>query len=121
MGADDDLSVIRSDAEAYRILTSSRYNYETELSSVQATDEIITIFCRLHGGLEEAMPIIRTQFKKARVDFANPNRDGLNRVVRNLIEVTTFLKGSRLAELERKRFEHIIKCIGSTSERVQYT
>ena len=113
MSDEHDLYVITNERQAYKILTSSRYDYEEVITPIQATDEIVTIFCRLHGGLEEAMPIIRTQFKKASVDFSRPNREGLKTVVRNLVEVTAFLKGRKLAELEKKRFEHIIKCIGS--------
>jgi hypothetical protein len=45
------------------------------------------------------------------VDFAHPTKDGLNRVAMGLVKVTEFLKGKKLADLEEKRFTHIIKMI----------
>ena len=83
---------------------------------MQANDEIVTIFCRLHGGLEEAMPIIRNQFKRCGVDFSNPTKEGLKLIAERLIKVTEFLKGPKLAEMEAKRFEFLIDNIENGGE-----
>ena len=59
------------------------------------------------------MPMIAYQFKKANVDFANPTKEGLERVSDGLVKVTEFLKGRKIAEKEEKRFKHLIKMIAS--------
>jgi len=104
------LDVARDEADAFRILTSSTHN-EERLAPHQAADEIITIFCRLHGGLEEAMPIIRTQFRRAEVDFSSPTKAGLLAVVERLVDVSAFLKGKKLAALQKKRYVYIVNRI----------
>jgi hypothetical protein len=93
------------------VLVQSKYKGRRSMTSVEASDEIISIFCELHGGIEAAMPMIIHQFKKANVDFANPTREGLKKVVEGLVKVTEFLKGKNLAEKEEKRFNYIIKLI----------
>jgi hypothetical protein len=93
------------------ILTKSRYKAHKSMTPVEASDEIISIFCELHGGIEAAMPMIIHQFKTANVDFANPTKEGLKKVAEGLIKVTEFLKGKIVAEKEEKRFNYIIKLI----------
>jgi hypothetical protein len=94
-----------------QILMQSKHQVNRPVSVLEASDEIISIFCELHGGVEAAMPMIAYQFKKENVDFAHPTKDGLNRVAMGLVKVTEFLKGKKLADLEEKRFTHIIKMI----------
>ncbi len=93
------------------ILMQSKYTANRPMTTVEASDEIISIFCELHGGMEAAMPMIAYQFKKANVDFTNPSKEGLQRVADGLIKVTEFLKGKAIAEKEEKRFNHVIKMI----------
>lgn len=95
------------------ILMQSKYEANRPITVIEASDEIISIFCELHGGVEAAMPLIAYQFKKANVDFANPTREGLKRVAEGLVKVTEFLKGKKLAEKEGKRFNHLIKMIST--------
>jgi hypothetical protein len=95
------------------ILMQSKYDALGPISTVEASDEIISIFCELHGGMEAAMPMIVHQFKKAKVDFANPTKEGLKRVAAGLVKVTEFLKGKTIAEKEEKRFKHVLKRIAS--------
>lgn len=102
------LKFVSEKESAFKVLSSSIYDSEDPLTPVQANDEIITMFCQIHGGLEEAMPIIRTQFKKCNVDFAKPTKEGLRRISERLVHVTSFLKGTDIAEMERKRFSHLI-------------
>ena len=91
----------------YKALLSSKYNLG-DLSPVQASDEMITIFCRLHGGLEIAMPIVRNQFKKNGVDFTSPTKDGLVKLAVGLVKVTDFLKGPELADQVERRFKNLL-------------
>lgn len=93
------------------ILMQSKYHANRPMTPVEASDEIISIFCELHGGMEAAMPMIAYQFKKANVDFTNPSKEGLKRVAEGLVKVTEFLKGRSIAEKEEKRFNHVIKMI----------
>ena len=96
-----------------KILMQSKTDVNRPISVLEASDEIISIFCEIHGGVEAAMPMIAYQFKKAEVDFANPTKDGLETVALGLVKVTEFLKGKKLADLEEKRFKHLIKMITS--------
>ena len=98
---------------AEEILMQSKYDASRPITVVEASDEIISILCELHGGMEAAMPMIAYQFKKAKVDFANPTLEGLKKVASGLVKVTEFLKGEEIAEKEKKRFEHLIKRIAS--------
>lgn len=93
------------------ILMQSKYMANRPMTPVEASDEIISIFCELHGGMEAAMPMIAYQFKKTNVDFTNPTKEGLKRVAEGLVKVTEFLKGRSIAEKEEKRFNHVIKMI----------
>jgi len=93
------------------ILMQSKYQANRPISVLEASDEMISIFCELHGGVEAAMPMIAYQFKKANVDFANPSKEGLKKVAKGLVSVTEFLKGKMVAEKEEKRFDHLIKMI----------
>ncbi|UCG70225.1 MAG: hypothetical protein JSV09_04190 [Thermoplasmata archaeon] len=93
------------------VLMQSKIELNQPITALEASDEIISIFCELHGGVEAAMPMIAYQFKKANVDFANPTKEGLKKVAQGLVNVTEFLKGKLVAEKEEKRFNHLIKMI----------
>lgn len=93
------------------ILMASKLNHT--LTCLEASDEMISIFCELHGGVEAAMPMIANQFKKENVDFANPTKQDLKKVASGLVGLTEFLKGKAIAEKERKRFEYLIKMIAT--------
>ena len=69
---------------------------------ILAEDEIIATFCEIAGGYQVSMPVIREQFTKADVNFENPSKDGLKKVVENLVRYMSFLSGEKTAkELER--------------------
>ncbi len=93
------------------ILMQSKYDARQPMTTIEASDEIISIFCELHGGMEAAMPMIAYQFKKAKADFSNPSKEELETVAEGLVKVTEFLKGKVVAEKEEKRFSHLIKRI----------
>ena len=101
------------DKSPEEILMQSKYESNRPMTTVEASDEIISLFCELHGGMEAAMPMVAYQFKKAKVDFANPTKEGLVKVADGLVNVTEFLKGKSIAELEGKRFKHLIKRINA--------
>lgn len=101
------------DRSPEEILMQSKYESNRPMTTVEASDEIISLFCELHGGMEAAMPMVAYQFKKAKVDFANPTKEGLQKVADGLVNVTEFLKGKPIAELEGKRFKHLIKRINA--------
>ena len=71
-------------------------------------DEIIFIFCQDYGGLEEGMPIIREQFKRAGVDFREPTKEGLKTVVENLEKVTAAFRGEELAKKQKNKFKVLL-------------
>ena len=100
-----------TDKTPEEILMQAKYESNSPMTPVKASDEIISLFCELHGGMEAAMPMVAFQFKKANVDFANPTKEGLQKVAEGLINVTEFLKGKYIADLEGKRFKHLIKRI----------
>jgi tRNA U34 5-carboxymethylaminomethyl modifying GTPase MnmE/TrmE len=57
------------------------------MTPVEVTDQIIDDFCRGYGGMEDGMPVIRTQFRRAGVDIKKPTKEGLIKVVEYLVEV----------------------------------
>ena len=71
-------------------------------------DEIIVKFCELNGGMEFAMPIIRKQYEKHNVDFKDPSKEDLVKIVNTLIEVTLSLKGEVVAKEERRYFMELL-------------
>lgn len=74
-------------------------------------DAIIFEFCEDFGGLEEGMPIIREQFKKANVDFRTPTKEGLVKVVENLVAVTRGMRGEEMAKKQKAKFVSMLKAV----------
>lgn len=74
-------------------------------------DAIIFEFCQDFGGLEEGMPIIREQFKKANVDFRTPTKEGLHKVVENLVTVTRGMRGEEMAKKQKAKFQALLKTL----------
>lgn len=87
---------------------NSNQNSEKDLL-LEIEDEIIVKFCELNGGMEFAMPIIRKQYEKHNVDFKNPTKEQLEKIVENLINVTQSLKGDLVAKEERRYFKELLK------------
>lgn len=57
------------------------------MTPVEVTDHIINDFCESYAGMEDGMPVIRTQFQRAGVDIKNPTKEGLDKVIELLAEV----------------------------------
>lgn len=75
---------------------------------LEVEDEILVKFCELNGGMEFAMPIIRKQFEKLNVDFRNPSKEDLYKIVESLLEVTLSLMGDVVAREERRYFKDLL-------------
>jgi hypothetical protein len=75
---------------------------------LEVEDEILVKFCELNGGMEFAMPIIRKQFEKLDVDFRNPSKEDLYKIVESLLEVTQGLMGDVVAREERRYFKELL-------------
>ena len=92
--------------------TSQDFNDSSiKVTVLEAEDEIISIFCQKNGGMEFAMPIIRKQYKDAGVDFKNPTKDELIKIVDKLVEITKDLQGEVPAKEEFRDYMHIINKI----------
>ena len=70
--------------------------------------EIIVYYCLLHGGREQAMPIINHQFKLAGADINSPTKDSLLQVIERLTQVTTSFKGREVAKEEKIKYLRLI-------------
>ena len=82
---------------------------------LEVEDEILVKFCELNGGMEFAMPIIRKQFEKLNVDFRNPSKEDLHKIVESLLEVTLSLMGDVVAREERRYFKEFLNKMESGS------
>lgn len=77
-------------------------------------DEIIANFCELNGGMELAMPMIRKQYEKLNVDFKNPSKEDLIKIVDKLIALTEQIKGEEIAKEEKKIFKELLNKLDNT-------
>lgn len=75
----------------------------------EVEDELIFTFCEDYGGLEDGMPIIREQFKRAGMDFREPTKEGLKKVAENLVRVTESLRGQDMAKKQNQRFKSLLR------------
>ena len=91
--------------------TTGSMNGKGAVTVSEVMDELVTSFCKIHGGLEEAMPIIRKQFEKANVQFSNPSKQDLLKALEQLTKTTAFLKGHDLAQDEHRRIQRLIRKI----------
>lgn len=69
-----------------------------ESEVVGLIDRIIDDFCKEYGRLEEAMPVLRRQFEKARLDPNNPTKEALIRAVERLARIEMDFKKKEDAE-----------------------
>lgn len=79
-----------------------------ERDILDVEDEMIFLFCQDYGGLEEGMPIIREQFKRAGVDFRNPTLEGLKTVSENLLKVIEAFRGVESVKKLRSKFKVLL-------------
>jgi small GTP-binding protein len=84
----------------------SEFGYPTTILDVE--DEIIAKFCEELEGFDLTMPMIRQQFEKEGVDFRNPQKDQLIRVVNNLITAAQVFKNPEDLKKLRKDLMNIV-------------
>ena len=71
---------------------------------VSVADRILMDFCREFGGIEAAMPVIKTQASRAGLDVRAPTREALRRFVDHLTEIERgFRPAARVAENHDRR------------------
>ncbi|UCH89466.1 MAG: GTP-binding protein [Thermoplasmata archaeon] len=79
-----------------------------EVTILDVEDEIIAKFCDEMEGFDLTMPMIRQQFEKENVDFRNPNKEQLIRVVNNLITAAQVFKDPEALKKLRKDLMQIV-------------
>jgi small GTP-binding protein len=66
-------------------------------------DRIISDFCSVYGGIEDAMPVLRRQFELARLDINNPTEQALVSAVEKLADVEAGFKDKNIALANLKK------------------
>lgn len=84
----------------------SEFGYPTTILDVE--DEIIAKFCEELEGFDLTMPMIRQQFEKENVDFRNPKKEQLIRVVNNLVTAAQVFKNPEELKKLRKDLMQIV-------------
>jgi small GTP-binding protein len=64
----------------------------------QATDQIMDLFCEELGGYERVMPVTRIVFKNLGIDFKDPSKEDLLRLIDQLMDITSDEKGATVAK-----------------------
>ena len=70
---------------------------------VKLLDKIIDDFCKEYGDMEEAMPVLQDQFKKAGVDLKNPSKTKLKKAIQRLAHIEMNLLSMEDAEVNAIR------------------
>jgi len=81
---------------------------------IKAEDDIIVEFCNAVGGFEVSMPYVREQFQKLEIDFENPSKEDLEKVISNLADTIRFIKGEEEAKQVETRLLSILEDRGIT-------
>ncbi|UCE73032.1 MAG: GTP-binding protein [Methanomassiliicoccales archaeon] len=81
---------------------------DSNIGMVEVIDWIIDDFCMEYGKHEDAMPVVRKQFKLAKLDLKNPSKDALRLVIERLATVEKGFKEWEIVEANRiKRLKWI--------------
>ena len=72
---------------------------KSEMSMV--IDKIIDDFCKVYGNVEDAMPILRRQFKIAELDLNNPKKKSVRIAIERLAQIEKDFKEWEIAEANR--------------------
>jgi Ras-related protein Rab-7A len=75
---------------------------------IKAEDDIIMQFCEVAGGHEISMPYIREQFHNHGIDFENPTKEDLLKVITSLVDTIRFIKGEKEAQILEKNLVDIV-------------
>lgn len=90
------------------IIAQQTFNRENIMSPRDVLKEIIVYYCLLHGGVEQAMPIINHQFKLAGADINSPTKEDLIQVIERLTQITMNFKGKDVAKEERAKYLKLV-------------
>lgn len=77
-------------------------------ANVKAEDHIINLFCTEAGDYNVTMPIIRQHFAKHNIDFEDPTKDDLQKVIDSLTVYIKFIKGEEAAHDFNRRMKRVI-------------
>lgn len=66
--------------------------------NIQAEDKVITLFCQEAGGYQVTMPIVRQHFAKHKIDWENPTKEDIKKVILSLATYLKFIKGEEVAK-----------------------
>ena len=103
-GANVDLSFKR----LCEVIALQTLNMENIANPKDVLKEIIVSYCLLHGGREQAMPIINHQFKLVGADINSPTKDSLLQVIERLTQITMNFKGREVAKEERTKYLKLV-------------
>jgi len=103
-GANVDLSFQR----LCEIMAQKTLHMENILDPKGVLEEIITYYCLLHGGQEQAMPIIKHQLELTGTDMNSPTKEGLLQVIERLTQITMSFKGKDVAREERTKYLKLV-------------
>ncbi len=89
-------------------MIQAMYDNNNITDLVGVADAIVVDFCAILGGLENGMPIVNYQFKKAGVNFANPTKEQLLAALQNLVGISHDIQGIEVAKRENNKFLQIL-------------
>ncbi len=89
-------------------LAQQTLHVENILNPKDVLKEIIADYCLLHGGQEQAMPIIKHQFKLTGADMSSPTKESLQQVIERLTQITMSFKGRDVAREERAKYLKLV-------------
>lgn len=75
---------------------------------IDIEDRIIIEFCKLNGGIEVGMPIVREQIRKFNINFQQPTKDDLVKLTENLNSITNMLKSPEVTNKQKTIFDGLI-------------
>jgi small GTP-binding protein len=103
-GANVDLSFQR----LCEILAQQTLGMENIMDPKDVLNKIVADYCLLHGGQEQAMPIIKHQFKLTEADINSPTKESLLQVIERLTQITMSFKGRDVAREERAKYMKLV-------------
>ena len=90
------------------IIAQETLRRENIMNPKEVLQEIIIYYCLLHGGREQAMPIINHQFKQAGADINAPTKENLLDVIERLTQITMSFKGRNVAKEEKNKYLRLV-------------
>ena len=90
------------------IIAQQTFHRENIMDPKDVLKEITLYYCLLHGGREQAMPIINHQFKVAGADINSPTKESLLQVIERLTQITMNFKGRDVAKEERAKYLRLV-------------